>query len=130
MAVARTHTLADKELCGEPLEIREGMSKVRMKVTEKMAVDEKGLVHGGFIFSLADLSSMLAVNHPNVVLAGANVRFTKPVRVGDDLIAEAKVKERKENRVKVITLVRNQEGNVVFQGEFFCVIPEKHVLEE
>jgi uncharacterized protein (TIGR00369 family) len=126
----KTHTLADRELCGEPVEIGEGYSKVRLKVTERMTVDSKGLVHGGFIFSLADLSSMIAVNHPNVVLAGANVRFTKPVKVGDELVAEARVRQTQENRAEVWVEVRNQRGEVVFQGDFFCVIPPRHVLEE
>jgi acyl-coenzyme A thioesterase PaaI-like protein len=49
-----------------------------------MAVDDRGLVHGGFVFGLADHAAMLAVNDPNVVLGAASTRFLKPVRVGED----------------------------------------------
>ena len=60
---------------------------VKLKTNEKMVADEKGLIHGGFIFSVADYSAMLAVNEPTVVLAGANVKFLKPVIVGDEILA-------------------------------------------
>jgi acyl-coenzyme A thioesterase PaaI-like protein len=48
----------------------------------KMAVNEKGLVHGGFILGLADHAAMLAVNHPDVVLGGAECNFLAPVKGG------------------------------------------------
>jgi acyl-coenzyme A thioesterase PaaI-like protein len=48
-----------------------------------MVVDAHGLVHGGFVFGLADYAAMLAVNDPNVVLGAAEARFLKPVRRGD-----------------------------------------------
>jgi acyl-coenzyme A thioesterase PaaI-like protein len=44
-----------------------------------MAADQRGLVHGGFTFGLADYAAMVAVNDPNVVLGAAEVRFLAPV---------------------------------------------------
>jgi len=46
---------------------------------------------------------MLAVNHPNVVLGKAEVKFTQPVKVGDEVNAQAKVIEDK-GREKVVKL--------------------------
>jgi len=93
-----------------------------------MAADEKGLVHGGFIFGLADYAAMLAVNEPTVVLAQASVKFLKPVVVGDEAIAEAEVTDvqGKKRIVKVVVKVKDVP---VFEGEFLCIVPEKHVLE-
>ena len=53
----------------------------------RMAADGSGLAHGGFIFGLADYAAMIAVNHPNVVLGAAEVRFLKPVVSGETVVA-------------------------------------------
>ncbi|RUM28507.1 MAG: thioesterase [Aquifex sp.] len=124
----RTHLKIDKELSGTPVKLEEGYAEVLLKTSEKMAVDEKGLLHGGFIFSCGDYSAMLAVNHPNVVLAGANVKFLKPVKVGDEIICRAKVEEDKGNK-KTVKVECFKSDTKVFEGIFYTVIPEKHVLE-
>ena len=86
-----THKGIDNKMCGTPLEVDDGFSRVELKTGQRMAVDKTGLAHGGFIFGLADYSAMIAVNHPNVVLGSAKVKFIKPVKVGETLIAEARV---------------------------------------
>jgi len=45
-----------------------------------MAVDQMGLVHGGFTFGAADFAAMAAVNDPNVVLVSSECRFFKPCK--------------------------------------------------
>ncbi len=124
----KTHKKIDKSLCGIPVLVEEGRAVVRLKVDERMIADEKGLVHGGFIFGLADYCAMLTVNEPTVVLAGANVKFLKPVVLGDEIEAEGRLVESKGKKKKVEVEVKKGE-ELVFKGEFFCVVPEKHVLE-
>jgi len=94
-----------------------------------MAADEYGLTHGGTIFGLADYAAMLAVNHPNVVLAGAKVKFLKPVQTGDVLLAKAKVEKTEGKKITVFVHVE-KDADQVFSGEFICVIPNKHVLNK
>jgi len=124
----KTHLLINRELCGKPEKVEEGYAEVLLRTQENMSVDDKGLVHGGFIFSAADYASMLAVNHPNVVLAGASVKFLKPVKVGDEVLCKAKVSEDKGKKKKVLVECFRGEDKV-FEGEFFTVVLEKHVLE-
>merc|ERR1712151_1170192 len=90
-----THFGINKQLCGEPVELAKDYSKVKLRSTDAMAVDEHGLTHGGFYFGMADYAAMLAVNDPNVVLGSASGKFLKPVKTGDELIAEAHVTEAK-----------------------------------
>ena len=88
----KTHHLAHQPLLGTPIEIIDGeKAVVKLVGIENMAVDDHGLVHGGFTFGLADYAAMLAVNDPNVVIVGANVSFVAPVQRGDVMIAEALV---------------------------------------
>lgn len=93
----------------------------------EMAADERGLVHGGFVFGLADYAAMLAVNHPNVVLGSAEVRFLKPVTVGERLVAHATVEETDGRKSRVLVEVRRGE-EAVMSGSFRCFTLERHVL--
>jgi acyl-coenzyme A thioesterase PaaI-like protein len=123
----KTHRKIDTELSGTPLEVGQGFSRVEFHAIEEMAVDESGLLHGGFVFGLADHAAMIAVNHPNVVLGGAEVRFLLPVQTGDTLLAEARVASSEGKKRKVEVIVQ-REGRVVFKGGFTCFVLEKHVL--
>jgi len=91
-----------------------------------MTVDGKGLVHGGFTFSLADYAAMLAVNHPNVVLGGAECRFLAPMKVGELMKARAVVKNVKERRMDVDVFVGDKR---VFSGTLDCYVLVSHVLD-
>ena len=75
----------------EVLEIKEGTSKIKMTVREDM-INGFGIVHGGIAFSLADSAFAFACNNRNVLSVALDtaINFTKPVHVGDILIAEAK----------------------------------------
>jgi len=128
MEEIKTHRKIDRSLSGEPIDVEGGRAKVKLKTDKRMSADEKSLVHGGFLFSAADYTAMLSVNHPNVVLAGAEVKFLKPVVVGEEIIFEGEVKEidGKKHRVYV---VGSRNGEKIFEGNFLCVVPEKHVLE-
>ena len=147
---ARTHRTIDRALCGEPQEVGGGRARVVLDTEPRMAADEWGLVHGGFAFGLADHAAMLAVNHPNVVLAAAEVKFLRPVRVGERLVAEAELEASISNtaagagpntaagagphpapggdaRPWVAVTVR-RGGEPVMSGRFRCYVPERHVL--
>lgn len=123
-----THETISQHLCGQMLELSAGHSRVALDTVAEMAVDAKGLVHGGFVFGLADYAAMIAVNHPNVVLGASQVRFLKPVRVGELLEAEARVTSVSGRRNSVQVTVTRQ-GVEVMQGEFTCFVLEQHVLE-
>ncbi len=127
MINVETHKEIDQHLCGEPLDLGSGFSRVELITGKRMAADASGLVHGGFVFSLADYAAMIAVNHPNTVLGGADVRFVKPVRVGERLIAEAAVEQRVEKKILVRVKVRRQDEEV-FSGIFTCFAPQRHIL--
>ncbi|HWM93063.1 MAG TPA: PaaI family thioesterase [Thermoanaerobaculia bacterium] len=122
-----THPSINRRLCGEPLELGEGTARVAFTGLPEMAADERGLIHGGFVFGLADYAAMLAVNHPHVVLAGAEVRFLKPVAVGERLVAEARIDESegRKSRVRVEVL---RDGEAVMTGDFRCVTLAHHVF--
>lgn len=122
-----THQRIDPDLCGRPETLEPGLARVALTALPAMAADDQGLVHGGFVFGLADYAAMLAVNDPNVVLGAAEVRFTAPVVVGQTLTAEARLTETAgKKRLVAVTVRRGQDA--VFTGTFTCFVPEKHIL--
>jgi acyl-coenzyme A thioesterase PaaI-like protein len=123
-----THQSIDAELCGNPIELKTNSSKIEFIATQRMAADQSGLVHGGFIFGLADYAAMLAVNDPNVVLGSAEVKFIKPVKVNESLLAEAKVISS-EGMKHIVNVWVKRETDTVFTGEFICFVLKKHVLD-
>ena len=124
----RTHLAADPAYCGRVIELGDGSAEVALDTTDTMVVDEKGLVHGGFVFGLADYAAMLAVNEPSVVLGSAQTRFLKPVQLGDYVVARAQTvaTEGRKHEVRVEAAVG---ARTVFEGTFTCFVLERHVLE-
>lgn len=123
-----THRHIDQTLCGRPLSVERGKCQVELTTTRQMAADEQGLVHGGFIFGAADYAAMVAVNHPHVVLGASDVKFLKPVQVGEKVMAHAQVQEVKGKKYWVSVNV-TKGGEEVFQGMFTCFVLDQHVLE-
>jgi acyl-coenzyme A thioesterase PaaI-like protein len=123
----RTHRALDPRLCGSVRLLHVGSAEVELEASDAMRADEHGLVHGGFVFGLADHAAMLAINEPNVVLGSAETRFLAPVAVGDRLCAKARLLgvEGKRQRVEV-QVMRGAER--VFEGTFICFVPPRHVL--
>jgi acyl-coenzyme A thioesterase PaaI-like protein len=123
-----THLGIDHQLCGEPLDLDEGTATVRFETTSNMAADDRGLVHGGFIFGLADHAAMLAVNDPLVVLGSADVKFLAPVRVGETVIASATISAEKGKK-RVIDVSAKVGERQVMSGSMTAFVLDKHVLE-
>jgi acyl-coenzyme A thioesterase PaaI-like protein len=114
---------------GKLIELKEDYAKVILEATEEMAVDEYGLVHGGFTFSAADFCAMATINEPYVVLVRSQSEFLAPVKVGDNVIFESEImmKDKRKWEVKVIGKIDDIK---VYEGIFGCVILDKHVLKK
>ena len=123
-----THPDISTGLVGRADELTPGKAQASLLTLAEMAADERGLVHGGFIFGLADYAAMLAVNDPNVVLGAAQSKFLAPVTVGDVAVATAVVVADNGRKRQVECHVKVGE-KTVFQGEFTCFVLDKHVLD-
>ncbi len=123
-----THGRIDAAFCGKAVFVDAGASRVELVTTPQMAADEKGLVHGGFIFGAADYAAMIAVNHPHVVLGASQVKFLKPVRVGETIVVKARVEAVSGSKHQV-SAHASRDGQDVFEGVFTCFVLDKHVLD-
>jgi len=123
-----THLAISPTLVGALVTQTREAATARLVATREMAADERGLVHGGFTFGLADFAAMCAVNHPNVVLGSAATKFLAPVRVGEEMLARATLAQEGGRKRLVDVTVRVGE-RLVFSGEFTCFVLDEHVLD-
>ncbi len=122
-----THRALSPRLCGEVRELAVGTARVEWLAGEETRADERGLVHGGFVFGLADYAAMLAINDPFVVLGSADVRFLRPVVVGDTLWAAAH-EQPAQGKKRMVSVEVSRTGEVVMLGTFTCFVLAEHVL--
>lgn len=116
------HDLFSRWLGIEVLEIKDGYSKIKMTVREEM-INGFGIVHGGIAFSLSDSAFAFACNNRNnlSVALDTSINFTKPMHVGDVLIAEAKELHNGKSTGLYHITVTNQRDHIValFKGTCF-----------
>jgi len=129
MSHPNTHLGIDHRLCGTPAALEAGRARASLSTTTEMAVDDRGLVHGGFVFGLADHAAMLAVNDPNVVLGSAEVRFLAPVRVGETVTAVARVVEEKGKK-RTLEVGASVDDRQVLAGTMVAFVLDGHVLDQ
>ncbi len=123
-----THKKINQALCGKLIEQDKNYAKVKFEATEEMAVDDEGLVHGGFTFGAADFCAMATINHPYVVLVSSKSKFLAPVKVGDIVIFESEVIFDDDKKQEVV--VKGKINDIkVYEGVFGTVVLKKHVLK-
>jgi len=123
-----THPSISPRTVGTAVDLSPGAAVAELVATTEMAADERGLVHGGFTFGLADFAAMLAVNDPNVVLGASECRFLAPVTVGQTMVARATVETEKGRKRAVAVSVTVGEREVM-AGTFTCFVLDQHVLD-
>ena len=94
-----------------------GRATARMTVTGQM-VQGHGTCHGGYLFLLADTAFAFACNTRGpTVASGADVEFLAPVRLGDELVAEAVERlVRGRSGLYDVTVRRGEEVVCEFRG--------------
>lgn len=111
-------SLGSSEIVGELVDIELGKSGLSvLETTEAMVFEKSRVVRGHYIFAQAD-SLALALIDADVALTGlANIKFRRPVHVGEKLVAKAEVLRRKGNKY-VVQVVTRSGSEQVFRGKF------------
>ena len=113
----------------EIVQIREGYSKLRMRIRKEM-VNGFGIIHGGIPFSLADSAFAFACNNRNIlsVALDTSINFIKPVHVDDVLTAEAKEMHNGRSTGLYHISITNQNNHLVAHFKGMCFRTGKGLL--
>jgi acyl-CoA thioesterase len=111
---------ASRHLGMEATVVEQDHAVVRMQIRDDM-VNGHAICHGGYIFTLADSCFALACNSRGrlTVAAGADISFTAPGRLGDVLVAEARVRSAfGRSGITDVTVKRESDGQIIaeFRG--------------
>ncbi|HUM97648.1 MAG TPA: hydroxyphenylacetyl-CoA thioesterase PaaI [Chitinophagaceae bacterium] len=113
----------------EIIEIKEGYSKIKMKIRAEM-VNGFGIIHGGIAFSLADSAFAFACNNRNVlsVALDTSINFIKPVHISDELTAEAKELHNGKSTGLYQISIHNQNNHEVAVFKGLCYRTDKKLI--
>lgn len=120
-------SMGSKEIVGELIDIKLGEWGISILETgDDMVFERSQVVRGQFIFAQAE-SLAIALVDADVVLTGlANVKFKRPVAVGEKLVSKGEVIRRRGSHY--VVLVETRSGTEkVFRGKFsvFVVDPAR-----
>jgi len=98
--------------------VGDGTAEMQMLVRDDM-VNGHGIVHGGFVFTLADSAFAFACNSRNqrTVAQGCDIVFVAPARRGELLVAEARERATYgRNGLYDVTVRRGDDLIAEFRG--------------
>ncbi|GAB6073640.1 PaaI family thioesterase [Nautilia lithotrophica] len=114
----------------ELLEVHYGYAKAKLKITE-FHLNQADVAHGGAIFTLADFAFAVASNSFGKVSLAINtsISFIHAGKLGDELIAEAKLVDESNRLGTYEVIITNGEKKIAFfTGTVYKT--KRDVLEE
>lgn len=96
----------------EVVDVDQGSATLRMPVGPEMATS-LGFAHAGFVVMLADTASgavAMAVDQ-TAITTGADVSFLSPARVGDVLVATARLRSRSGRSLLIDVTIATDDGD-------------------
>lgn len=114
-------SLEDDEVVGELLDcVLNDRAVSLFRASAGMALTRSGMVRGHHLFAQANSLAVSVVDASVAVTGSVQMRFEKPVRVGDDVVAVATMKSRQE-RKHHIHVEGSVQGARVYVGEFVVI---------
>jgi acyl-coenzyme A thioesterase PaaI-like protein len=108
------------EIIGEIVDLTLDESAISIFDVKEEHVFKRNLIaRGHHLFAQANSLAVAVINDELALTAKANIRFTRPVKVNERVIAKAKVKLGETEKARSIVEVNSYVGNeLVFSGEF------------
>ena len=125
--VTQPRSLFASEVIGELVELRLGRWGLSLLRTgPEMAFTRTGIVRGHYLFAQANSLAVALIDADVVVTGSARVRFVRPVRVGEAVLARAEL-TRSRSSTHLVDVTSRCGSDEVFRGLFVvaAVPPER-----
>lgn len=110
--------LAAEPVVGELIDIDRGRNAMSLlEATKDVAREGIGIVPEYLVFAQADSLALSVADMQPAVTSLVNVKFKRPVRIGEKLLARAEVIRRKGKKMVVLVTTRSRTEQV-FRGKF------------
>ncbi|HHP50743.1 MAG TPA: transcription factor FapR [Moorella mulderi] len=125
-ARSRMRGVTEAELVGELVELQPGVMGISiLEVLPEMLIQPTGVARGHYLFAQAHSLALATVGEEVMLTSSARVRYRRPVKMGERVIAKAVVKVKRETSCLVSVYSRvGQE--LVFKGQFIIKTPKKN----
>lgn len=117
-ATNKVRSVETGEVIGELIHVKLGQEGISVLETDKdMAFRRTSIVRGHHIFAQANSLAVALVNAEIALTGTATVKYLRPVKAGERLVAKAEIASRSGRRhvVRVTTKIGHED---VFTGEF------------
>ena len=124
-ASTKLKAIASNDIVGDLIDLDLGISGVSvLTITSDMVNNNMGIARGNYMFAQANSLALALVDAPAALTGVANIKYKKPVYLGDRLIAKAKINRIRGNKYFVAVNIRNDESEV-FRAKFIIVSLEE-----
>jgi len=117
-AYSKLKSLREREIIGELKELNVGeYARSELEITEDMVLEKAKVARGHFLFAQANSLAMALVDAEIALTGSAEIRYLRPVKLGETVTAYGKVVNRQHNKYNV-----NVQGKVgqeeVYEGHW------------
>ncbi len=117
-AESKLKSISDGELVGELLDLELGLRAISvLEVGPEMVLQKARAARGHHLFAQANSLAVAVINAEVALTATAQVKFKRPVGLGEKVVAKAQVTGRKGNR-SLVAVHSTVNGEEVFTGRF------------
>ncbi len=111
-------SVTEGEVIGELIKLElNNYAESFLKTTSEMALQETDIIRGHHIFAQANSLAVAVIDAELVLTGSVDMKFLKPVNIGDSIQAQAEVKDI-QNRKYVIQVITFRKQEKIFQGAF------------
>lgn len=117
-ATSRLRSLKTEDVVGELLELEPNKGALSVLVgTRDLSFRHTDIISDYYIYTQASTLAVSAIDCESVVIKGARIFYKEPVRIGERVVARAKVGVHK-NGEYVVSVHATVEGKEIFTGRF------------
>ncbi|MGG4453601.1 MULTISPECIES: transcription factor FapR [Brevibacillus] len=114
-------SLGIDEIIGEMVDLQLDSQAISiLEIKEEHVFSKTQIARGHYIFAQANSLAVAVINADVALTATARIRFVRPVRIGEKLVAKAVVRNRNGDECKVRVETKVQ-GELVFTATFRVV---------
>lgn len=114
----RVRSLGSREIIGELVDIEPDAQGISiLPTTDDMVFEKTRIVRGHYLFAQAESLALAIVDADIVVTGLVNVKYKRPVQVGERLVAKAEIIRRRGNKHVVLVTTRSGDEQV-FRAKF------------
>ncbi|WP_460038889.1 transcription factor FapR [Thermaerobacter litoralis] len=115
----RVRALPLREIVGELVDLELGRFGISiLQTTPEMAFARTRMVRSQYILAQADSLALAVVDAELAFTSVANVKYKKPVQVGQRLVAKAVVLRHRRDGAPVVLVQTRAGDDVIFRGKF------------